>query len=144
MNYAASNGHLDVVKWLHANNYKDCTTEATDKASANGHLDVVKWLHQNRKEGCTTKAMNLAVICELFNGFICPDRFAMIDAARQGHAAVTRFMYKRPAQWTPWTLQQQLCSSTCMYGYVKNYAMSEEQDAGESHIRDSISFVKLW
>ncbi|KAG6963134.1 hypothetical protein JG688_00008284, partial [Phytophthora aleatoria] len=49
---AASNGHLEVVKWLHANSNEGCTTFAMSAAAANGHLEVVKGLHANRSEGC--------------------------------------------------------------------------------------------
>ena len=54
MNWAAENGHLEVVKWL-SENRKECTEYAMDSAAKNGHLEVVKWLSENRKEGCTKK-----------------------------------------------------------------------------------------
>jgi len=44
MNYASLHGYLNIVKWLHANGY-NCTTDAMDYAAENGHLNVVKWLH---------------------------------------------------------------------------------------------------
>ncbi|KAF1790257.1 Ankyrin repeat-containing domain [Phytophthora cactorum] len=47
---AASNGHLEVVKWLHANSNEGCTTFAMSADAANGHLEVVKGLHANRSE----------------------------------------------------------------------------------------------
>ncbi len=62
-NWAAKNGHLDVVKWLHTNRIEGCSTDAMDWAAQNGHLDVVKWLHENRTEGCSncaTCTINLA------------------------------------------------------------------------------------
>lgn len=37
-----------------------CTTTAMDVSAMHGHLDVVKWLHANRSEGCTTDAMDWA------------------------------------------------------------------------------------
>jgi hypothetical protein len=40
--YAAENGHLDVVKWLHAHRSEGCTTDAMDKAAANNHLEMVQ------------------------------------------------------------------------------------------------------
>ena len=54
MVWAASNGYLDVVKWLHENRTEGCTTHAMDLAADNGQLDVIKWLHENCTEGCTT------------------------------------------------------------------------------------------
>ena len=53
MNWAASNGYLRVVEWLHDNRDEGCTTLAMDGAASNGHLDVVEFLHDNRYEGCT-------------------------------------------------------------------------------------------
>jgi hypothetical protein len=43
---AAKHGHLDVVKWLCANGAK-IDDDTISGAAANGHLDVVKWLHAN-------------------------------------------------------------------------------------------------
>jgi hypothetical protein len=60
MGLAASNGHLEVVKWLHENRMEGCTKYAMDWAAWYGHLEVVKWLHENRKEGCTKWAMDRA------------------------------------------------------------------------------------
>ncbi len=61
MDWAACNGHLEVVKWLHVNSTEGCTAHAMDWAAACGHLEVVKWLHLNRSEGCTHWAMIWAV-----------------------------------------------------------------------------------
>ncbi|GMF10268.1 unnamed protein product [Phytophthora lilii] len=58
MDMAASNGHLEVVKWLHHHHTDGCTTQALDSAARNGHLHVVQWLHGNRTEGGTTAAMD--------------------------------------------------------------------------------------
>src|SRR3990167_3699033 len=60
MDWAAMNGHLDVVKWLHENRTEGCSEGAMDWAAENGHLNVVKWLHENRTEGCSEDAMNWA------------------------------------------------------------------------------------
>ena len=50
--WAARNGHLNVVKYLIENRNEGCTTDAMDSAAGNGHLNVVKWLYENRNEGC--------------------------------------------------------------------------------------------
>lgn len=60
MDGAAKNGHFDVVKWLHAMRSEGCTVAAMNRAAANGHLQIVRWLHNNRREGCTTAAMDNA------------------------------------------------------------------------------------
>ena len=60
MDSAASNGHLEIIIWLHENRKADCSPRAMDNAAAQGHIKIVKWLHENRKEGCTTNAMDWA------------------------------------------------------------------------------------
>ncbi|KAL3657633.1 hypothetical protein V7S43_017436 [Phytophthora oleae] len=61
MDYAAANGHLEVVQWLHMNRSEGCTTKAMNSAAKEGHLEVVKWLYRNRSEGCTFKALEKAI-----------------------------------------------------------------------------------
>lgn len=55
---AASQGHLEMITFLHHNRNEGTTTDAMDVAATYGHLHVVRWLHLNRKEGCTTRAMD--------------------------------------------------------------------------------------
>ena len=62
MNYAAQEGHLDMVRLLHERGW-GCTRQAMDSAAGEGHLDVVVWLHENRTEGCSTQAMDSAAMC---------------------------------------------------------------------------------
>ena len=62
MSWAAERGNLEMVKWFHENRTEGCTTQAMNWAAMNGHLHVVKWLHENRTEGCTTKAMDWAAM----------------------------------------------------------------------------------
>ncbi|KAF0720834.1 Aste57867_29 [Aphanomyces stellatus] len=57
---AATNGHLDMVQYLHAQRESKCTTQAMDGAAANGHLEVVQFQHDHRTEGCTTNAEDAA------------------------------------------------------------------------------------
>jgi hypothetical protein len=42
MDAAASGGHLDAVKWLHANRTEGCTIDALYQAAEEGHFEVVK------------------------------------------------------------------------------------------------------
>lgn len=44
---AASNGHLEVVKWLLRNRNEGCRILAIKKAAENGNLHIVKLLHEN-------------------------------------------------------------------------------------------------
>ena len=84
IDYAAENGHLEVVKWLHerashapreAGRSEGCTTSAMDLAAMNGHLQIVKWLHENRSEGCTINAVDWA--------------------AENGHLEIVKFLHER-------------------------------------------------
>ncbi|KAF0699456.1 Aste57867_9998 [Aphanomyces stellatus] len=59
MDYAAANGHIDMVRFLNDAGYAG-TTDAMDVAAGHGHLQVVTFLHTHRQEGCTTQAMNNA------------------------------------------------------------------------------------
>src|SRR5262245_8809748 len=45
MDSAASNGHLEVVKWLHSNRDEGCSRKAVEGAASGGHLEVLEWLH---------------------------------------------------------------------------------------------------
>ena len=74
MDWAAQEGHLQVVKWLHENRSEGCTSDAMDGAAQEGHLDVVKWLHENRSEGCTSDAMD--------------------GAAQEGHLDVVKWLHE--------------------------------------------------
>ncbi|KAG6622998.1 uncharacterized protein IUM83_12214 [Phytophthora cinnamomi] len=60
MDDAARCRQLTAVRWLHANRSEGCTSTAMTLAAAGGDLEMVKWLHHNRREGCTTRAMDLA------------------------------------------------------------------------------------
>jgi hypothetical protein len=52
MDYAAEGGHLELVKWLHANRSEGCTAEAACEAARNGHVDVLKWLVEHFPDKC--------------------------------------------------------------------------------------------
>ncbi|KAJ3333214.1 hypothetical protein HDU76_010535 [Blyttiomyces sp. JEL0837] len=60
MDISASNGHLQVLKFLHYNGFEDCTSDAMDLAASNGHLQVLQFLHMHTSKGCTTRAMDIA------------------------------------------------------------------------------------
>lgn len=59
MDRAAAKGHLDIVKFLHANGCA-CTTKAMDEAAERDDMEMVEWLHANRTAGCTSDALNAA------------------------------------------------------------------------------------
>jgi len=102
MDWAATGGHLEVIKWLHENRNEGCTTRAMDSAATGGHFEVVKWLHENRTEGCTTRAMDCAakygrleIVKWLHkNRSEGCTHWARIMAARNNFLEVVKFLYK--------------------------------------------------
>eukprot|EP01135_Chromosphaera_perkinsii_P001349 Nk52_evm76s164 gene=Nk52_evmTU76s164 len=60
MDYAAKNGHLALIQWLHSHRNEGCTVNAMNWAAEMGHIDVVQWLHENRDEGCNEYALRNA------------------------------------------------------------------------------------
>ncbi len=102
MDWAAMNGHLSIVKWLHENHEEGCTTWAMDLAASNGHLSIIKWLHENHEEGCTDYAMDLAAA----NGHLSIIKwlhenheegctgYAMYWAAQNDHLDVVKWLYE--------------------------------------------------
>ncbi|EGZ14862.1 hypothetical protein PHYSODRAFT_508682, partial [Phytophthora sojae] len=55
---AASNGHLDVVKWFGGTDVAYNSSHAIDGAATGGHLHVGQWLNDNYPEiACTSSAM---------------------------------------------------------------------------------------
>ncbi|KAF2077727.1 hypothetical protein CYY_000974 [Polysphondylium violaceum] len=63
MIYASSNGHLDIIQFLHKNRSEGCTHDAMDQAASGNQLHVVEWLYENRKEGCSKIALEKSVRC---------------------------------------------------------------------------------
>ncbi|KAF0760318.1 hypothetical protein AaE_003586 [Aphanomyces astaci] len=49
--FAARNGHLPVIQYLHMHQFPGCTSHVMDTAAGNGHLDIVSFLHSFRGEG---------------------------------------------------------------------------------------------
>ncbi|RLN83836.1 hypothetical protein BBJ28_00020071 [Nothophytophthora sp. Chile5] len=127
MDWAAREGHLEMVKWLHINRIEGCTTLALDWAAREGHLEVVKWLHDNRREGWIMDAMRGAAI----NGHLDVVKWlhanysegykidAMATAVGNGHLGVVKWLYKNDgevdAQGAMKTAIRQACFDVVMY-----------------------------
>jgi len=60
MNWAAINGNLSVVEYLHTTRKEGCTTTALDNAARYGHLAIVQFLVAKRNEGGSIDVINLA------------------------------------------------------------------------------------
>jgi ankyrin repeat protein len=107
MDFAASNGHLDILAWLHATaSLNGCSTRAMDDAAKNGHLPIARWLHEHRSEGCTARAMDYAagnghlhVVRWLHEHRIegCTTR-AMDLAAQSGHLHVLKWLHEHRSE----------------------------------------------
>ncbi|KAF0684969.1 Aste57867_23092 [Aphanomyces stellatus] len=52
MTLAATNGHLDIVQWLHANTEAGCSYAALSGAARHGHLAVVEYLIMHFRDKC--------------------------------------------------------------------------------------------
>jgi ArsR family metal-binding transcriptional regulator len=106
MDLAAQAGNLDIVIYLHEKGYS-CTTAAIDSAASNGFIEVVKFLNENRSEGCTTNAMDTASAhghfdvvkylheqsCQSGKDVRCTTN-AMDLAAQGGHMGIVRFLHE--------------------------------------------------
>ncbi|EFA75342.1 hypothetical protein PPL_11418 [Heterostelium album PN500] len=101
MDYAAINGHLPMLQWLHVNRNEGCTKMAMDLASMNGDLPTVQFLHENRSEGCTSDALNFASENGHFQvvQFLHANRsegcstHALDNAAKNGHFKIVQFLH---------------------------------------------------
>ncbi|EFA84713.1 hypothetical protein PPL_01705 [Heterostelium album PN500] len=78
--YAAINGHLDILIWLHNNRNDGCCITTLDDACRYGHTECVKWLHQNRTD--------LVVID------------AMINAVKNGHLDIVKYLHYNCTQFS--------------------------------------------
>ncbi|EQC33998.1 hypothetical protein SDRG_08677 [Saprolegnia diclina VS20] len=72
INFTASNGHVETLRFLHEHGYEGFSSCAMDAAARHGHVAVVRFLHEARPEGCSEKAL--------------------LDAAQHGHVQVVRFL----------------------------------------------------
>jgi Ankyrin repeats (3 copies) len=59
IDFAAGQGHLAVLQWLHQRGCS-ASTNAMDSACANGQLQTLRYLHKHRREGCSQDAIVLA------------------------------------------------------------------------------------
>lgn len=91
MDRAAANGHLYVVQWLQENRTEGCSNRAMNDAATNGHLTMVQWLHFNRSEGCTTAAMS--------------------NAASHGHLEIVKWLHENHTEG---------CTTSAMNGAAAN------------------------
>ncbi|KAF0714645.1 Aste57867_3767 [Aphanomyces stellatus] len=97
---AAANGHLAVLEYLHAHG-ATCTPKAMDVAIDNGHMEVVRWLCANQTEGCAANTLQLAAdrgdlkLLALLHPPTgnCLDCINMDKAAANGYQDVVQYLH---------------------------------------------------
>lgn len=61
MENAIANGHLEMIKWLHADRSERYPSSGLCIAARNGQLEIVKWLINNQIGSNGSKAVKIAV-----------------------------------------------------------------------------------
>ncbi|OWZ09032.1 hypothetical protein PHMEG_00018328 [Phytophthora megakarya] len=122
--WAASRGHLELVKWFHENlkeKKKNERESAIDEAANGGHLEVMKWLHTNRGEVCTNRTI--------------------VSAATRGHLEAVKWVYANlpekfqcySSEWgllfryldvAKWLHRYINLSESCTAGIVKDFVVN--------------------
>jgi len=90
--YAGMNGHLKVLQWLRANGCP-WNSDTCAYAALNGHLDVLKWAREN---GCDW------------------DIWTCANAALNGHLEVLKWARKNGCEWNSWT-----CTKAAFNGHLE-------------------------
>uniref|UniRef100_K3X1S8 Uncharacterized protein n=1 Tax=Globisporangium ultimum (strain ATCC 200006 / CBS 805.95 / DAOM BR144) TaxID=431595 RepID=K3X1S8_GLOUD len=95
-NLVTTDGHIDVVRYLHENGIGGCTTDAMDYAAMHRHLGVIQFLHENRSEVCTPAAIDRAAGNDHYTvvAFLCEYRSegftdAVKRAEQAGYSSIT-------------------------------------------------------
>lgn len=98
IDYISMEGHLDVIVWLHNNEYKP-TSDSIVYASWFGHLEVAKYLHSIGVK-CDIHAMNKAsekgyldIVIWLYNNGIKGNISTMRFAVSYGHLEVVKYLH---------------------------------------------------
>ncbi|GAM27008.1 hypothetical protein SAMD00019534_101830 [Acytostelium subglobosum LB1] len=123
LNLACKVGDLDLVSFLHSQNYDGTTFEAMDNAATYGHLDIVQFLHSNRSEGASKQALNGSA----YHGHLNVVKFlsqcrseggsnrAIDFAASNGHLDVVKYLdMNRNEGYTSFALE-----SSCLNGHLE-------------------------
>ena len=103
-NWAASNGHLETLKWIRANG-GEWTSWAANLAAKNGHLETLKWICANGGEWTDD-----AADCAAGNGqletlkWICVNggkwtSWTAYMAARNGHWEILKWIRANGGDW---------------------------------------------
>jgi hypothetical protein len=92
INIAASNGHLDIVKWIYekTDNISIYNEKIISHAANNGHLDIIKWA--------------------ITDPYFTVSPFILIDAAENGHLHILKWAYENQQTLFKTTIYSIICS----------------------------------
>lgn len=125
MNYAATYGHLNLVKWLWENREEGCAWKAFIGSINNCHFEVFKWLYDNvdieipedyKTEFVDTAAKggHLDLVKWLVSRGEEWSTWAMDYAGMNGHLETCKWLYSQGATCTHWATD-----SAAQYGHVE-------------------------
>jgi Ankyrin repeats (3 copies) len=105
IDFAAGQGHLAVLQWLHQRGCR-ASTSAMDSACANGHLHTLRYLHKHRREGCSQDAIVLAAAAghlSTVQWLVAHYEVSAADGAaaaqHSGHTDVYGYLQGRSGSW---------------------------------------------
>ena len=117
--YAAENGHLYCLKFLHAKG-SILTTNIATMAAGNGHLGCLRYLHENNcpwnADTCCAAATNGHLACLRFlHENNCPwNADTFWAAATNGHLACLQYLHENGCAWSNCTIK---CGMVAMSGH---------------------------
>ncbi|KAF0694381.1 Aste57867_14750 [Aphanomyces stellatus] len=117
MDFAAANGHIVVVEWLHMHRTEGCSHWALDGAARNGHLKVVHFLVNHRTEGRVGDAL--------------------VHAAREGHLKVVQYLLTKSSARQP---VQAICAAVEQQRY--DVVDTLYQHGGPTYVDDAVAHSK--
>jgi len=104
---AASNGDLEIMKWIYVYFGDDClTSDATDKAAKYGNIDALKWLITNKCDvqrydilTIAVRGGHLNIVKYLHENIIQYGVYACLIAAENGHLEILKYLHKNEYYW---------------------------------------------
>ncbi len=120
LDFASSNGHLEIVKFLHKNE-GDIGEQAIDWAMQHGHLEIVKFLYENGAKyspywfdaACYEGHLEIVKYIHSQNKEIEYDT-PFKDAAERGHLEIIKFLHSIGIS----SLNNEIMDEVCASGYI--------------------------
>ena len=124
--YVATNGQLEILKWLYENGCELSYNIFNNTTSA-GHLEILKWLYENKylwdSDTCACAAINgrLEILKWLHEIGCCLSSKICDYAALYGHFEVLKWTRENGCGWSYHT-----CSWAAKYGYFEIFKWARE------------------